>query len=157
MLVSACASFAKAQSAADFSFQVNRAQIICAATVLSIEPPTSERNTYLIHFRVDDGIRGIQTDERLTVTEWAGMWKPGADRYRVGERYLLFLGGKKGSTSLVGGDNGRLRIKNELVSIESAARPERAMRLQGAAKAEARQVPYREVIQSIRAAMREQQ
>jgi hypothetical protein len=150
LLVLILVAAAAGQKATDFALPTNRANVICSATVKAVEPPTTARNTFLIHFKVDDGLRGVQAGEEVVVSEWSGRWQSGVERYRAGESYLLFLASDKGSSSLVGGENGRLRITKGLVTVDSAEHSERAMRLRTAAR---QQVPYREVADTIRAAM----
>jgi hypothetical protein len=41
-------------------------------------------------FQVEHAIRGTSQGKTLTIHEWAGLWNSG-ERYRVGERVLLFL------------------------------------------------------------------
>ncbi len=84
-------------------------------TVLSVEraaetDPGSVA-TVQITFRVEQAIRGVRNGEVLAVREWAGLWTSG-DRYRPGERLLLFLykPSKLGLTSLVGGPLGRFPV-----------------------------------------------
>ena len=84
-------------------------------TVLSVEPvaetdPGSVA-TVQITFRVDQAIRGVRNGQVLAIREWAGLWMSG-DRYRPGERLLLFLyrPSKLGLTSLVGGPLGRFPV-----------------------------------------------
>jgi hypothetical protein len=139
---------------ADVSALTKKANAICAAQVVSIEAPNESRNTFLIHLKVDDGLRGIQTGEEVVISEWAGRWQAGVARWRVGESYLLFLANAKGSVSIVDGDAGRLRISKGMVAVD-VAKSERAMRLQKTG-APPNQVPYREVADQIRLATREQ-
>ena len=84
-------------------------------TVLSVErdadiDPGSVA-TVQITFRVEQAIRGVRNGEVLAIREWAGLWISG-DRYRPGERLLLFLykPSKLGLTSLVGGPLGRFPV-----------------------------------------------
>jgi hypothetical protein len=67
--------------------------------------------TVAITFRVDNAIRGATRGEDLTVLQWIGLWSSG-QRYRVGERVLLFLypPSKLGLTSCVAGALGRFTI-----------------------------------------------
>ncbi len=61
-----------------------------------------------VTFHVEKAIRGAVAGESLTITQWVGVWSSG-QRYRVGERLLLFLypESKLGLTSCVGGPLGR--------------------------------------------------
>lgn len=67
--------------------------------------------TIAVTFRVDDAIRGATPGENLTVSQWIGLWS-GGQRYRVGQRVLLFLypPSKLGLTSSVAGAMGRFEI-----------------------------------------------
>jgi hypothetical protein len=64
-----------------------------------------------ITFHVDRGLRGTRTGQTLVIHEWAGLWQAG-DRYRPGERVMLFLypPSKLGLTSPVGGESGRFGV-----------------------------------------------
>jgi hypothetical protein len=67
-----------------------------------------------VTFRVEHAIRGTSTGRNLTIHEWAGLWTSG-ERYRVGERVLLFLysPGKLGLTSPVAGAMGRFAMDSQ--------------------------------------------
>jgi hypothetical protein len=84
-------------------------------TVLSVERlaemgPDSVP-TVQITFRVERAIPGTRRGQVLTIREWAGLWNSG-ERYRTGERLLLFLysPSKLGLTSPVGGPLGRFDV-----------------------------------------------
>jgi hypothetical protein len=64
-----------------------------------------------VTFQVEDAIRGSSTGQNLTIHEWSGLWNRG-ERYRVGERVLLFLysPSRLGLTSPVAGLTGRFAI-----------------------------------------------
>src|SRR5579872_5971207 len=90
---------------------------IFAGTVKSINRTAPKKNTVgtvQINFHVDQGMRGVRTGQALTVREWAGLWSSG-ERYRVGERVLLFLypPSKLGLTSPVQGALGRFNIGSD--------------------------------------------
>jgi hypothetical protein len=62
---------------------------------------------------VDDGILNANSGDLITVSEWAGLWRPSAgQRYRQGERLLMFYyrPSASGATSPVGGAAGRFTI-----------------------------------------------
>lgn len=87
---------------------------IFAGTVKSVSRVAPEGNgvaTVQIVFHVDRGMRGIRTGQILAIREWAGLWQSG-ERYRLGERVLLFLypPSKLGLTSPVRGPLGRFGI-----------------------------------------------
>jgi hypothetical protein len=67
--------------------------------------------TVAITLHVDYAIRGSVTGQNFTITQWMGLWT-GGQRYRVGERVLLFLypASKLGLTSCVAGPLGRFGV-----------------------------------------------
>jgi hypothetical protein len=67
--------------------------------------------TVAITFRVESAIRGARPGETLTISQWMGLWSSG-QRYRMGERVLLFLypPSKLGLTSCVSAPIGRFAI-----------------------------------------------
>jgi len=64
-----------------------------------------------VTFLVERALRGASRDQSLTIHEWASLWTNG-DRYRVGERVLLFLysPSRLGLTSAVAGAMGRFAM-----------------------------------------------
>jgi hypothetical protein len=87
---------------------------IFAGTVKSVERVAPKGNgvaTVQISFHVDQAMQGVRTGQMLTIREWAGLWQSD-ERYRLGERVLLFLypPSKLGLTSPVRGPLGRFRI-----------------------------------------------
>jgi hypothetical protein len=95
-----------------FDQMVRAAGIIFSGQVTSIVrlPSSSEQDpaSTTVTFQVEYALRGTATGQNLTIHEWAGLW-PRGERYRVGERVLLFLypPGKLGLTSPVAGPMGR--------------------------------------------------
>jgi hypothetical protein len=91
------------------------AGMIFSGTVTAIarRPATrgKEVETVAITFHVESAIRGTTPGENLTISQWIGLWS-GGQRYRVGERVLLFLypPSKLGLTSTVAGAIGRFTI-----------------------------------------------
>jgi hypothetical protein len=85
---------------------------IFAGTVIAINrSPVSTKNavaTVAVTFHVDRGIRGAITGQDFTLHQWMGLWNSGQQRYRVGERVLLFLypASKLGLSSWVSGSLG---------------------------------------------------
>ncbi len=67
--------------------------------------------TVAITFHIQNSIRGATPGQDLTISQWIGLWS-GGQRYRVGERVLLFLypPSKLGLTSSVGGEMGRFTV-----------------------------------------------
>jgi len=94
---------------------VRAAGIIFSGTVTKIERhpalPGQTVETVKVTFRVEDGFRGATRGRDLAIRQWIGLWASG-QRYRVGERVLLFLypTSKLGLTSCVGGPLGRFAV-----------------------------------------------
>ena len=94
---------------------VRAAGTIFSGTVTAIarRPATHGQavETVAITFHVDIAIRGATPGEDLTIAQWIGLWS-GGQRYRVGERVLLFLypPSKLGLTSCVAGNLGRFSV-----------------------------------------------
>lgn len=67
-----------------------------------------------VTFQVEQAIRGTSLGQMLTIREWGDLWSNG-ERYRVGERVLLFLysPGKLGLTSPVAGAMGRFAVDSQ--------------------------------------------
>ena len=72
---------------------------------------TADVPTVRVTFQVEQGIRGVRTGQTLVIREWAGLWEQG-ERYRLGERVLLFLyrPSQLGLTSPVAGPLGRFTV-----------------------------------------------
>lgn len=91
---------------------------IFTGTVTSVRrgPARTEGSleTMLITFRVTHALRGARPRRDLTIREWSGLWAAG-ERYRVGERVLLFLyrPSKLGLTSPVAGPHGRYAVDEQ--------------------------------------------
>jgi hypothetical protein len=64
-------------------------------------------------FQVENAIRGASRGQNLTIHEWASLWASG-ERYRVGERVLLFLysPSELGLTSPVAGAMGKFMMNS---------------------------------------------
>lgn len=94
---------------------VRAAGTIFSGTVTKIErrPATVGQSveTVAVTFRIENALRGATPGQDLTITQWMGLWSSG-QRYRVGERVLLFLYpvSKLGLTSCVGGALGRFAV-----------------------------------------------
>lgn len=112
-------------------------------TVLSVaRVPQNDVNSVAmiqITFRVEQAIRGTRSGQALTIREWAGLWNS-AERYRPGERVLLFLysPSKLGLTSPVGGPAGRFAVDH---TGDALLEPGRfpALALDGASQTKLRQ------------------
>jgi len=91
------------------------AGMIFSGTVTNIERRSADGRqgieTVAITVHVEYAIRGATPGENLTISQWIGLWSSG-QRYRVGERLLLFLypNSKLGLTSCVAGQMGRFTI-----------------------------------------------
>ena len=89
--------------------------MIFSGTVTTVSRDRTAANqalqTVAITFRVENAIRGATSGESVTITQWIGLWSSG-QRYRVGERVLLFLypPSKLGLTSCVGASLGRFGV-----------------------------------------------
>ena len=98
-----------------FPLIARAAGAIFSGTVISIarHPATQGQavETVAITFHIENAIRGATPGESLTISQWIGLWS-GGQRYRVGERVLLFLypPSKLGLTSCVAGGMGRFTI-----------------------------------------------
>ncbi len=97
------------------SHMVRTAGMIFSGTVTRIErrPATSGQSveTVAITFHVETALQGASPGHTLTISQWSGLWSAG-QRYRVGDRVLLFLypRSKLGLTSLVAGPMGRFDV-----------------------------------------------
>jgi len=108
-----------------FQQLVRAAEIIFSGRVIFIGLAASadrpDPSSTTVTFRVEHAIRGTSTGRNLTIHEWAGLWTSG-ERYRVGERVLLFLysPGKLGLTSPVAGAMGRFAMDSQGQILMSA-------------------------------------
>jgi hypothetical protein len=98
-----------------FPVMTRAAGVIFSGTVISIarRPAAADQavETVAITFHVENAIRGVMPGANYTISQWIGLWS-GGQRYRIGERVLLFLypPSKLRLTSCVGGEMGRFRI-----------------------------------------------
>lgn len=98
-----------------FPALVRASGMVFSGTVQHIErrPATADRavETVAITFHIDQAIKGVTSGEDLTISQWIGLWSSG-QRYRVGERVLLFLypPSKLGLTSCIAGPMGRFEL-----------------------------------------------
>jgi hypothetical protein len=98
-----------------FPLIARAAGTIFSGTVRSITRRPATRGqaveTVAITFHIENAIRGVTPGEDLTISQWIGLWS-GGQRYRVGERVLLFLypPSKLGLTSCVAGGIGRFAV-----------------------------------------------
>ena len=66
----------------------SRAAVIFTGQVLAITPSAGVVD---IRFQIDNPIRNCPQNGDYVVREWAGLWTAHPNRYRVGQRVLLFL------------------------------------------------------------------
>lgn len=89
--------------------------MIFSGTVTGVvrRPATGSQSieTVSITFHVEQALRGVTAGETLSISQWIGLWSSG-QRYRVGERVLVFLypPSKLGLTSCVSAPLGRFAV-----------------------------------------------
>jgi hypothetical protein len=116
-----------AQNQPDLRQLARDAGIIFSGAVEKVErvaPAPGDVGTVRITFRVAEALRGASRGQVLTISEWDGLWHAG-DRYRVGERLLLFLYAPSdglGLTTTVAGDQGRIRAADSTLTMAAVAR-----------------------------------
>ncbi len=66
----------------------SRAAVIFTGQVLAVTPAAGVVD---IRFQIDSPIRNCPQNGDYVVREWAGLWTAHPNRYRVGQRVLLFL------------------------------------------------------------------
>jgi hypothetical protein len=83
-------------------------------------PSGQQSASTTITFEVEHAMRGASPGQSLTVREWAGLWNMG-ERYRIGERVLLFLypPSRLGLTSPVAGTMGRFAMDSRGMIVMS--------------------------------------
>ena len=108
---------------------VARSGYAFAGTVKSIEriqPHRKDKDSVgvmQVVFQVERGYLGVRSGQTLSIREWAGLWEAG-DRYRVGERVVLFMypPSRLGLTSAM--PNGRFPVNSGgQVGVPSPRRP----------------------------------
>jgi hypothetical protein len=113
---------AAAESPTRFRSQLPRSRhsvaTIFSGTVTRVQPRPANAGqsvaTVAITFHIENAILGTVRDRDFTISEWMGLWSSG-QRYRVGERVLLFLypRSKLGLTSSVAGAMGRFTVDTQ--------------------------------------------
>lgn len=93
----------------------DEAGVIFAGQVIAIHQQTGggeASGVVEVEFRVDQAVRGCTAGAPYVLREWAGLWAGGIQRYRVGERLLMFLRAPSASglSSPVGGMDGAVPI-----------------------------------------------
>ena len=113
--------FAAGQTAAPHSIEdvlhqmSDQAAVIFIGQVIAIHPhldPTGSSGYVEVDFQVDQPIRGCSSGI-YTLREWAGLWQGGANRYRAGQRLLMFLRAPaaSGLSSPVDGTDGAVPLR----------------------------------------------
>ena len=89
---------------------------IFAGTVIDIQRTQDGPGVPItqVTFRIEEAIRGVRKGDQVQIKEWGGLWQSG-ERYRTGERVLLFLypASKLGLTSPVAGTMGRWPVQSD--------------------------------------------
>ncbi len=104
------------QSVEDALHQMSdQAAVIFAGQVIAVRRNSEEvpvSGAVEVEFRVDRAIRGCTAGVPYLLHEWAGLWTGDVQRYRVGERLLMFLRapGPSGLASPIGGMDGAIPI-----------------------------------------------
>jgi hypothetical protein len=108
------------------------AGVIFAGQVIAVRRPVgtagAAEGVVEVDFRVDEPARGVSTGQIHTLREWAGLWAGSSERYRVGQRLLLFLRDTRagGLSSTVHGAEGAIPLSGGGVAPgpdDSAATP----------------------------------
>ena len=76
-----------------------RAGVIFAGEVMAVRHPQGSAGSpqdaaegmVEVEFQVDVAVEGVAEGSRFVLREWAGLWAGGVERYRVGQRLMLFL------------------------------------------------------------------
>jgi hypothetical protein len=91
-----------------------RAEIVFTGEVTSVE---RTGDAVAVTFRVDDGIRSVESGSTYVLREWAGLWADDSSRYVVGERRLMLLHAASvcGFASPAGGQLGAIRLHGDAV------------------------------------------
>jgi len=97
-----------------------RAGVIFAGEVMAVRhpqgfagsPQDAAEGMVEVEFQVDVAVEGIAEGSRFVLREWAGLWAGGVERYRVGQRLLMFLHAPDahGVTSPVDGMDGAMPL-----------------------------------------------
>ena len=134
---------------------VRQSGMIFAGRVVSIQldgvSASGRIASVQITVQVEQGVRGTTAGQNLTFREWGGLWSAG-ERYRVGQRVLLFLypPSALGLTSPVGGSAGRYQIDRS-GQIRLTSEPQGTVRHPGSvASGASRMVPVREFARALR-------
>jgi hypothetical protein len=132
----------------------DRAGTVFVGRVISIEAlplaSSDQVGSVQITFQVEQGIRGARAGEHFSFREWVGLWSR-ADRYRVGQRMMLFLytPSALGLTSPVGGGAGRLPIDASGRVLLNPTQ-QQSIQVSQTPHIRSRRVPVRELVRAVR-------
>jgi hypothetical protein len=132
----------------------DHAGTIFVGRVISLEAvplaPSDQVGSMQITFQVEQGIRGARAGEHFSFREWIGLWSR-ADRYRVGQRMMLFLYTPSGLglTSPVGGAAGRLSVDASGQVLLSPTQ-QQLIQISQTPEVRSHRVPLRELVRAIR-------
>jgi hypothetical protein len=115
-----CAQGISSATTALLEQMTRSAGVIFAGEVISVRRPDgyagsgqdAAEGVVTVEFRVDDAVRGCVGSSVYTLREWAGLWT-GGERYRVGQRLLMFLHtpNARGLSSPVHGAEGAIPVR----------------------------------------------
>jgi len=132
----------------------NHAATIFVGKVISLEArplaSSDQVGCVQITLQVEQGIRGARAGEHFSFREWVGLWS-GADRYRAGQRMMLFLytPSALGLTSPVGGGAGRLSI-DASGRVRLSPTQQQSIQVSQTLDVRSRRVPVRDLVRAIR-------
>lgn len=92
-----------------------KAGLIFSGTVVAVrairERDSDQISSVEVTFQVEQALRGPRAGQRFSIREWPGLWLS-RERYRVGERMMIFLypPSRAGFTSPVEGGGGRFDV-----------------------------------------------
>jgi hypothetical protein len=135
------------------------AGIIFSGRVIAVgrsdAPGGRDTDATFITFQVEQAIRGVTVGQELIIHEWAGLWARG-ERYRVGERVMLFLfpPSKLGLTSPVSGPWGRFEIDSAGRVVLNDFNAQVVEKTRSAGKKDV--IPYPEFVRALRLAAEEE-
>jgi hypothetical protein len=110
-------SSSSAQTVEDALHQMSdMAGIVFVGQIVAVRWPDSDdgiSGVVEVEFLIAQAVRGCAAGSTYVLREWAGLWSGGDQRYRVGQRLLMFLHepGPGGVTSPVGGMAGAIPIR----------------------------------------------
>jgi hypothetical protein len=92
-----------------------KAGLIFAGQVVGIDRVRNapgNAGTVRVSFRVERAIRGVHVGQIFTINQWAVLWENGSERYRIGQRLMLFFypRSRAGLTSAIGGRLGQFEM-----------------------------------------------